>query len=247
MGTTDGAMERRAEDGGGGGGPRWLARPDVDAAAPGILVVGDLGGFVGAVGPVAERLARGGRGVLAVDPDPLARARVDDEEQGADVLWAAERRLPDRDAVARLEAALDELARHPGVDGDRLAAVGFGTGATLAFLLGCKSSRVAAVVGFAGRIVYPELSAEKPVQPLELALNLGCPLLGSYGALDPVTPPEHVDRMRTVLSQFAREFDIVSYPGAGRRFHAEGHGEHDRAAAEDAWSRVEAFLTETLA
>ena len=148
--------------------------------------------------------------------------------------------------MADLEAAIDALVEHTGVAPDRVAALGFCMGGCYAYLLGCVSTRIAAVVDFYGRVVYAELSAAKPTQPLELALNLGAPLLGLFGEQDPSIPGDHVERMRGVLSQFAKDFDIVTYPGAGHGFVNDLRGGHHAESAADAWSRALAFLGERL-
>jgi carboxymethylenebutenolidase len=152
----------------------------------------------------------------------------------------------DREALSALEAAAGELARLPELDAERLAVVGFGTGGTLALLFGCRSTRAAAVALVHGPIVYPALDARRPIQPLELALNLGSPVLALFGEADPELPLAHVDRMETVLSQFAVSFDIVRYPGVGARFYDPAGPGHDAAAAEDARRRLTAFLQTTL-
>jgi carboxymethylenebutenolidase len=125
--------------------------------------------------------------------------------------------------------------------------VGFGAGGTLALLFGCASTRVAAAVPLLRAVVYPELSAAKPIQPLELGLNLGAPLLACFGERDPSTPPEDVARLRTALSQFSKDFDIVTYPGAAHGFMREGRRRLRCRGGRDAWRRALAFLEQRLA
>ena len=193
---------------------------------PGVVLIHDAPGLDAHAHDAARRLAAAGFVVAAPD---LAEA------DGAD-----RRVLADLDEAARALGERDE------VDAERIAAVGFGAGGTYAFLLGCTSTRVGAVVDFGGGLVYPELSAEKPTQPLELALNLGCPLLGLFGEEDPSVPAEDVERMRAVLSQFSREFDILTYPGAGHGFFDDRRPGHHEAAAQDAWRRTLDFLRTAL-
>jgi len=180
----------------------------------------------------ARLLARAGYAVIA--PDLHARG-------------GAAGQPADRRALGDLEAAAGALVERAGADPRRIAAVGYSTGGTFAFLFGCASTRVAAVVDFYGRIVYPALSAEQPTQPLELALNLGAPLLFLAGEDDPAVPPEHVALLRRVLSQFGKDFDIVTYPGVAHGFLNDRRGGYDAAAAADAWGRALAFLEQRLA
>ena len=76
-----------------------------------------------------------------------------------------------------------------------------------------------AVVSLGGRVVRDALSATHPLQPLEMALNLGCPFLGVFAEGDAALPAGELEHARAVLSQFARSFDIVSLPGADPGFH----------------------------
>ena len=137
---------------------------------------------------------------------------------------APEAASSDRRGLQELERALEALARSPGVERERLGAVGLGRGGTLAFLLGC-TRRLAAVVDVDGPVLYPELSAARPIQPLELTLNFEGAFLGVFsGPRGPVGTDE-VALLRQRLSSAARSFDIV--------LHVPG---------EETWPRVLAFL-----
>jgi len=151
--------------------------------------------------------------------------------------------LPDRRALGDLEAGLRTLAERPEVDPDRVAAMGCCMGGTLAFLLACTTRRpLAAVVDCYGRIVYRELTEAKPSQPLELALNLACPLLAQFGAADGSIPAEHVELLEQRLTMFSREFEIVVHPNAGHGFLNDTRPGYHAGAAEAAWARTLAFL-----
>jgi carboxymethylenebutenolidase len=113
-------------------------------------------------------------------------------------------------------------------------------------LLGCKSTRLAAVVDFYGRFVYQALSANKPLQPLEMALNLSAPLLAMFGETDPSISRDDIERMRAVLTQFARDFRIEIFPGVGHGFMNDRRASHDPSAADKAWRLAIDFLREHL-
>jgi len=84
------------------------------------------------------------------------------------------------------------------------------------------------------------------VQPLELALNLSCPMLAIFGEKDPSIAPEDVERFRKVRDQFAREVTVVVLPGVGHGFMNDRRRSHDREAAEKAWRLASDFLREHL-
>ncbi|MBM3977315.1 MAG: dienelactone hydrolase family protein [Planctomycetes bacterium] len=115
----------------------------------------------------------------------------------------------DRAATAAITAELARLGR--------AGLLGLGPGSSLALLAACTSSSVVACALVGGALVLERLSAERPSQPLELALNLGCPLFVFHGMADPEFPPAHVAFARAKLDQFARDatFESVEDAGAG--------------------------------
>lgn len=121
----------------------------------------------------------------------------------------------DRDALRALTTTLGALRARPDVDGERVALLGLERGATLAFLQACQASGAAAVVMWGGELVRDSLDAERPFQPLEMALGLEAPLQAHVAADSPAGAPARLGVVREALSQFARPFDIVVHPGAG--------------------------------
>jgi len=202
---------------------------------------------------VARRFAAEGYVVLAPDlfaheglPGPVG---TDDDPAPAwelETIRAAALGLPDRRALADLDAAAARLAALPEVDGDRIAAVGFCMGGSLAFQLGCTSMRLAAIVDFYGRPLYSELSENKPIQPVELTLNLDRPLLAFFGEKDASIPPAEVELLRAALEAGAKNFEIVTYPEADHAFFNDLRPRYHEASARDAWQRTLAFLHEVL-
>lgn len=184
-------------------------------------------------------------GLLLIGGGASGRAELAAELEGAGFMVrecaGAELELPDRAAVAALRRALQELAARPGADARRLAAVGLGRGGTLAFLLGC-TERLAAVVDVGGALSYAQLSAERPAQPLELALNLEGACLVVLAGESAAAAPAEIELLRATLSSAGKSFDIVVYPGAGEGFFDRGGPGFAEAKAADLWRRVVAFL-----
>lgn len=226
------SSEVRFEGAGGDEVRGTLVAPDAPArgtgGGPAVVLIAD--GMDELLRESAVRLARYDLASLAVD----LRSRGDDGV------------LPDRRVNADLEGALAFLAARDRVDAGRLAAIGFGTGGTWAWLLGCCSRDLAAAAAFAPPLVHPELSPERPAQPLEMGLNLSVPFLALFGESDASVPAADVERLRAVVSQFSRDCDIVVYPGAGDGFFDPRRDAYDEGAAEDAWRRTLALLRESL-
>jgi len=155
-----------------------------------------------------------------------------------------EARESDRAALAELDGALDRLRRRPGVDPERLAVLGIERGGTLAFLLGC-TRRLAAVVDVEGPVLHAELSAARPAQPLELALNLEGSFLGVFAADGAVGARER-ELLREQLVSAARPFEIIETSGREIFVDPRRRG-YDGAQVMETWRRVLVFLRETLA
>ncbi len=159
----------------------------------------------------------------------------------------------DRASSADLEGAAQALAALPEVEAERVAVLGAGRGGTLAFLFACHSSTPSAAIAIDAPLIYAELGPERPAQPLELALNLGCPLLAIFDSESSVPAAER-ERLEQVLSQFARDYDTVTIPAAmdalvsGAADFTPAHSDSAGIAPSDAGShmpfqRVLSFLT----
>lgn len=121
----------------------------------------------------------------------------------------------DRASLARIEAALRELGARSDVDDRALGVIGLGLGGTLALLAGCTSRRVRAVACLQPVLVFSELSAARPFQPVELLLNLDVPLLAILGGRDPRTPPADVALFRRQCELGAKNVEWLELPDAG--------------------------------
>jgi len=231
------------------------ARPQfAGSRLPGIVLVQEAFGIDAHIRSMVARLADEGFAVVAPDlysrgdaPRPRATPGESEPTWSMDDVRAAVGALPDRRVLGDLDGALVHLASDAHVDARRLGAIGFCMGGNYAYLLGCKSTRLSCVVDFYGRFIYKELTANKPIQPLEMALNLSCPLLAIFGEQDPSISLADVEKFRTTLEQFSKEFTIVTFPGAGHGFLNDRRKSYDADAAAKAWKLAVEFLREHLA
>lgn len=112
------------------------------------------------------------------------------------------------------DAGFDWLTRR-GVFADTIGVLGFDTAGTAAFLVATNRPIGAAVSVAAPGIAEP--LADQCVALVEVGPSLQAPWLGLFGADDPATPPEDVDRLRDATSRANVASLTVTYPGLSHR------------------------------
>jgi carboxymethylenebutenolidase len=77
--------------------------------------------------------------------------------------------------------------------------------------------------------------------------NLNAPMLGIFAEHDDYASPESVKQLSERLDAAGKKHEFHTYPGTHHAFFNDGRREvYDKAAAEDAWKRVVAFLRSNL-
>jgi carboxymethylenebutenolidase len=203
---------------------------------PGVVVIHDAVGY----GPnnelISQRIAQAG--YLALTPNMFARggrARCIPRVM-RELLTKRGRALDD------ILAARDHLQSMPECSG-RVGMAGFCMGGGFALIMSPKGFGASAP--FYGTPLPRNLSE---------TLDGACPIVASFGGRDPlgIGAPNKLRKVTTAKQIIA---DIKAYPGAGHSFadklpaqpllRIAGFG-YNRAAADDAWSRVFAFFGEHL-
>ena len=203
---------------------------------PGVVVIHDAVGY----GPnnelISQRIAQAG--YLALTPNMFARggrARCIPRVM-RELLTKRGRALDD------ILAARDHLQSMPECSG-RVGMAGFCMGGGFALIMSPKGFGASAP--FYGTPLPRNLSE---------TLDGACPIVASFGRRDPlgIGAPNKLRKVTTAKQITA---DIKAYPGAGHSFadklpaqpllRIAGFG-YNRAAADDAWSRVFAFFGEHL-
>jgi carboxymethylenebutenolidase len=217
-----------------------LALPDGAGPFPGVIVLHEIFGVNDDMRRITDRFASNGYAALAPDlyshgNRALCLSRV---------LLAAASSSAMKATLADIEAARQELARHPAVDEHRIAVVGFCLGGGFALLVGAEGGVKAAGVN------YGSVPKDKGV------IADVCPVVASYGDQDrPFVA--HARRLERHLEELGVPHDVKIYEGVGHSFLSydnapawaaklpsplkAGYSEQE---AEDAWTRMLAFFDE---
>jgi carboxymethylenebutenolidase len=208
-----------------------------------IIVLQEAFGVNAYVEAVADRLAEAG--YLAVAPHLFHRSGDPVLPYGAlDAVRPHMAALSERGLLEDLDATLDRLVAL-GCGPERVAAVGFCMGGSVAFLAAARR-RLGAAVSFyggglaEGRFGMPSL--------IDLAPGLQTPWLGLYGDRDAGIPVEQVEALRAAAARAPVPTEIVRYPDAGHGFHChERPAAYHEPSARDAWRRLLDWLAGRLA
>jgi len=232
---------------GGGGDPlhAYVARPQSDDPLPGIVLVHHVPGWDEFYQETAERLARHGHTVICPDlycrfghgtPDDVA-AKV--RAQGG---------VHDDSVVADCAAALNWLADEPTANG-KVGIMGSCSGGRHAVLAASRVRGFAAVVDlWGGGVVMAkdQLSAVRPVAPIDYTSDLDAPLLGLFGNDDQAPSPEQVDIHEAALKKLGKPYEFHRYDGAGHGFFYYHTPLYRPEQAMDAWNKVFTFFQKHL-
>ncbi|MEZ5562707.1 MAG: dienelactone hydrolase family protein [Gammaproteobacteria bacterium] len=210
----------------------YLVRPEGPPKG-GIIVLQEIFGVTSHIREVTDGFAA--QGYLA-----LAPALFDRLESGIELDYTAveagiatmqKLKLDEvaQDLGASVAALRRELAAIPGA-GNKVGAVGYCWGGSIADLAACRTD-INAAVSYYGRATVGWLN-EQP----------RCPVLYHYGALDPLIPPELVQQ----ITAGRPGHKVYIYPEAGHGFNCTDRHEFHAASAELALQRTLEFFSRHL-
>lgn len=212
-----------------------LERPSGPGPWPGVVVLHDGLGMSADTRRTVRRLSN--NGYLTIAPNLFARGRVRCVPTLLREVVTAAPGVGTRDILAAREL----LAADPDCTG-KIAVVGFCLGGGFALLVAPKGFDASAPFYPSGSGNYADF------------LRGSCPVVASYGKLDPANPGRGAKLERT-LAEYGVAHDIKTYPGVTHSFANEtpaepllrvtGLGYNDEAT-EDAWGRIFAFFGKHL-
>jgi dienelactone hydrolase len=212
---------------------------------PGILVVHEWWGHNDYARKRARMLAELGYTAMAVDMYGDGKQAEHPSDAGK---FAAEVRQNMPVATERFLAALQVLKKHPSVDPDQIAAIGYCFGGGIVLQMARQGLDLDAVVSFHG-----SLATDKPAVPGVVKARI----LVCNGADDKMVTPEQIQAFHREMKAAGVTYRFVSYPGAMHSFtnpDADTYAKkfniplgYNAEADQKSWQHMQDFLEETFA
>jgi carboxymethylenebutenolidase len=222
--------------------PAYRAHPEKGGKAPVVLVVQEIFGVHEHIKDVCRRLAKLGYFAIAVDlyhRQGDVTKFTDNQEIFAKVV----NHVPDSQVMSDLDASVVFAESTGKADTTKLGVTGFCWGGRITWTYCVHNPKVTAGVAWYGRLVAPSKAPLQPAYPAELAPVLKVPVLGLYGGQDASIPMEHVEQMRAALKGAGNTVsNIHVYPEAPHAFYADYRPSFRKDAAEDGWTRMQAWF-----
>ena len=216
---------------------------NADGKRPGVLIVHEWWGHNDYVRQRADMLAELGYTAFAVDMygDGKLADHPDDAGKFATSVMT---NLPE--ATARFDAAMELLRSHSAVDSQKIAAIGYCFGGSVALTMANSGADLDAVAAFHSGVQLPVMPNNK----------LKAKVLVCNGAEDPFISPESVVAFKTAMDSISADYTYIAYPGVKHSFtskEADANGQkfglplaYDAEADEKSWASLQQLLAEAF-
>jgi len=210
---------------------------------PGILIVHEWWGHNDYVRERADKLAELGYTAIAVDMygDGKQADHPGDAGKFAGMVMS---NLPE--ATARFNAAVDLLKKHESVDGEKLGAIGYCFGGSVALTMANSGADLDAVAAFHSGVALPVMPNDK----------LKAKVLVCNGADDPFVSPASVTAYKSAMDSIGAKYEYVSFPGVKHSFtskEADANGEkfelplaYNAEADQKSWESLQELFKEVF-
>lgn len=182
-------------------------------------------------------------GYVAFVADMFGEGKTTNDPKEAAALAGAIKNDP-ATGMARAQAALEFVKQQPLVDGERVAAMGYCFGGTVALEMARAGMPLLGVVSFHGA-----LATENPAQPDTLKAKI----LALHGADDPMVPHEEVLAFSKEMQDAQADWQLVVYGNAVHSFtnpNADKFGipgvKYNARADRRSWEDMKDFLAEVF-
>ncbi|MEL6974111.1 MAG: dienelactone hydrolase family protein [Bacteroidota bacterium] len=216
---------------------------NLEGKRPGILIVHEWWGHNDYVRQRADMLAELGYTAMAVDMYGDGKT-ADHPDDAGKFAMSVLGNLPE--ASARFKAALDLLKGQATVSGDKIAAIGYCFGGSVALTMANEGADLDAVAAFHSGV-------QLPVMP---GSELKARVLVCNGADDPFISPESIESFKSAMDSIGAKYEYVSFPGVKHSFtskEADANGKkfdlplaYNAEADQQSWEKLLSLLSETL-
>lgn len=211
--------------------PGYLVTPESGKEGPGLVLVQEWWGLVDHIKDVADRFAAAGFVVLA--PDLYDGEKTKSPDQAAKMFMA----LRIGEAAKDIRGAARHLIARPDVTPKKVGVLGFCMGGQLALYAGQEyPDEIGAVVDFYG--VHPNV----PIDPAKVRV----PVQLHFAKRDTSVPEAKAKELTAKLAETGSDVSSHFYDADHAFFNDTRPEVHDPEAAEKAWTRTVAFLTQHL-
>lgn len=229
----------------GGGISAVRAMPRAKGKRPAVIILHERYGIDQHTRDLTARLGRAG--FIGLAPDLFHRFEGDRKA----VLRGEQRvDLTDAGALEDLNSAVEYLRRLKEVDPGQIGIIGVCQTGRQPVLLAARRNDLAGAVVLYGAIGGREWQTHelRPTPIEELVAQVSCPVLGVFGEADHIISIDDVVRFRNCLEQSQKNYHIRVYPGAPHGWLNDTMpGRYRKAAANDAWKLMMAFLKKCFA
>ncbi|MBW8826388.1 MAG: dienelactone hydrolase family protein [Acidobacteria bacterium] len=226
--------------------PAYLARPMDSGPHGGVVVIHHMPGWDEGSKEITRTFAR--NGYLAICPHLHHRDAPGATPDEAAAAARAAGGPPDGRVIGDVGAAAGVVRACTSSNG-KVGVIGYCSGGRHAYLAAAQLTLDAVVDCYGGNVVMApdQLSDARPISPIDLTAQIGCPLLGLFGAEDRNPSPEMVAQMEAALQGAGKDFELHSYEGAGHAFFSVHRPNYRVEAAVDGWQKVFEFFGRHLA
>jgi carboxymethylenebutenolidase len=211
----------------------YLAVPEGEGPFPAVILIHEWNGLVDRIRQTADAFAE--QGYIALAADLYSGRTGSNREENIELV--REVRAAEATMVANLDAAVDWLEANTPATGN-VATIGwcFGGGIALSYALGGDEHEGTAI--FYGSLI------DDPEQ----MKHIGHEVYGTFAANDRGIPVEDVNAFVEALREAGIENDVHIYDEVQHGFwlHVDRDPETNMEPAEDAWSRLKAYLGRVL-
>jgi carboxymethylenebutenolidase len=222
----------------------YVGHPEGGGKRPAVIHLHERYGVVQHTSDLGQKLVDAGYVVLV--PDLFSRFTGDRQALSRGDVQVE---LSDEEALQDLDACVAYLQNLPGVDGSRIAMIGVCQTGRQPLLVSVKRNVLAGVVVLYGAIYKVDWEPH-PLRPEpidRLLERVSCPVQGIFAELDHLVSLDNILRMRSVLENAKKSFDIRIYPDAPHGFLNDTMpGRYRPKQAKAAWEQITSFLDAVL-